>query len=86
MDQIWTSLLQFINQLVSPDWGALVALVPIGVVLLVALYLVWIVTRFAKAGPTRRGKAAADARGRPPASTPPSSRGRRSWPRSVRPC
>jgi plastocyanin len=56
MDQIWTSLLQFINQLVSPDWGALVALVPILLALLVLLYLVWTMLRFARAGPTRRGK------------------------------
>ena len=35
MDKLWTDLLTFINQLVSPDWGALVALVPILLVLLV---------------------------------------------------
>jgi plastocyanin len=56
MDQLWSSLLQFIGQLVSPDWGALVALVPILVLLLVGLWLAWTVVRFAKAGPTRRGK------------------------------
>jgi plastocyanin len=56
MDRIWGDLLQFINQLVSPDWGALVALVPLGLVGLVGLYLVWLMIRYAKAGPTRRGK------------------------------
>jgi plastocyanin len=56
MDQIWTNILVFIGQLVSPDWGSLVALVPLLLVLLVGLYLVWTVVRFMHAGPTRRGK------------------------------
>jgi len=56
IEAIWTDLLTFINQLVSPDWGSLVALVPILLVLLVGLYLVWLLVRFMGAGPTRRGK------------------------------
>ena len=56
MDKIWSDLLAFVNQLVSPDWGSLVALVPILLVLAVALYLVWLLVRLTHAGPTRRGK------------------------------
>jgi plastocyanin len=56
MDKLWTDLLTFINQLVSPDWGALVALVPISLVLLVVAYVAWLIVRYANAGPTRRGK------------------------------
>ena len=29
MDQVWTEILRFINTLVSPDWGSLVALIPL---------------------------------------------------------
>ena len=27
--QLWTDLLNFIDQLVSPDWGGLIALLPL---------------------------------------------------------
>ena len=56
MDKLWTDILTFINQLVSPDWGALVALVPILLLLSVAGYVAWLVVRYWNAGPTRRGK------------------------------
>jgi plastocyanin len=42
---------------VTPDWGALVGLIPVGLALLVALYFAWTIRRFATAGPTRRGPA-----------------------------
>ena len=29
MEQLWTNLLDFIDKLVSPDWGALIALLPV---------------------------------------------------------
>jgi plastocyanin len=53
--QIWNSLLEFIGKLVSPDWAGLIDLLPVGMLLLVLLYLAWIVKRFATAGPTRHG-------------------------------
>jgi plastocyanin len=55
MDQLWTDILRFIETLVSPDWSALIALLPLGLAGLVGLYLVWTLTRFMRAGPTRRG-------------------------------
>jgi len=53
--QLWTDLLNFIDQLVSPDWGGLVALIPVGLAVLIAGYVVWVMLRFATAPPTRRG-------------------------------
>jgi plastocyanin len=56
LEQIWNGILGFTQQLVIPDWGGLVALIPIGLVAFVGLWLVLTVRRFALAGPTRRGK------------------------------
>jgi plastocyanin len=64
MDQIWTSILGFISQLVSPDWGKLVGLIPLGLFGLVGLYLLWLTRKLATLGPAERG-------GRPVAPAPP---------------
>ena len=56
LEQAWNSILKFTEQLVIPDWAGLVALIPIGLFVLVALWLLWTVRRFATAGPTSRGK------------------------------
>jgi plastocyanin len=56
LEDLWTSLIEFTEAFIVPDWGALIVLIPLGLALLVALYLVWIVFRFATAGPTRRGR------------------------------
>ena len=29
VDQLWSGLLDFVNKLVSPDWGALIGLLPL---------------------------------------------------------
>jgi len=49
----WDSFLAFINKLVSPDWGALITLIPIGVAALVVAYLGWVLRRALTAPPTR---------------------------------
>jgi plastocyanin len=49
----WNSLLALLNQLVNPDWGALVALVPLAVAALVVAYLGWNMRRALSAPPTR---------------------------------
>ena len=49
----WDSLLALLNQLVNPDWGALVALIPLAVAALVVAYLGWIMRRALTAPPTR---------------------------------
>jgi plastocyanin len=56
LEQVWNSILKFTEQLVIPDWAGLVALIPIGLLAVVVLWLVWTVRRFALAGPTQRGK------------------------------
>ena len=56
LEQIWNGILGFTQQLVIPDWGGLVALIPIALVALVGIWLIFTVRRFAFAGPTRRGK------------------------------
>lgn len=48
---IWDRILEIVGGLVSPDWGALVLLIPLAVLVLVAAYLFWVVRRFATAGP-----------------------------------
>jgi plastocyanin len=64
IQELWTELLHFIETLVSPDWGSLIALIPLILAGLVVVFLVWIVVRFMRAGPTRRGP------GRVPPATP----------------
>jgi plastocyanin len=64
MDQIWTSLLAFIGQFVSPDWGKVIGLIPLGLFGLVGLYVLWLMRKLASLGPSERG-------GRPLAGTPP---------------
>ena len=49
----WSSFLDFVNKLVSPDWGALVALVPLALAVLVVGYLGWVARRALTAPPTR---------------------------------
>jgi plastocyanin len=49
----WDSLLEFLNKLVSPDWGALVALIPLGLAVLVVGYLGLVARRALTAPPTR---------------------------------
>ena len=56
MDQIWSSFLQLLAQFVTPDWGALIGLLPFALVATVLLYLGWLARRFAALGPTRRGQ------------------------------
>jgi hypothetical protein len=55
IEELWSGLIAFSAQFVTPDWGKLIALIPILLAGLVFLYLAWIIYRFATAGPTRRG-------------------------------
>ena len=56
IQEIWTQFLEFTSKLVVPDWGSLVALIPVMLLALGVVYLIWIVLRFGSAGPVRRGK------------------------------
>lgn len=55
LDALWSSLIEFTQQFVVPDWGSLIGLLPILLAAVVALYLSATIYRFATAGPTRRG-------------------------------
>jgi plastocyanin len=56
MTDIWDTLVnQYLGRLVSPDWGTLVLLIPVGLLFVVVGYLLWIARRFATAGPRTRG-------------------------------
>jgi len=56
IEDVWTGILDLTSKLVIPDWGALVALIPVALLVLIALWLARTALRFATAGPTRRGK------------------------------
>ena len=57
MEALYESILDLLSQVVIPDWGQLIALLPIGLAGLAALWFAWTVRRFATAGPTRRAPA-----------------------------
>ncbi|HET9614681.1 MAG TPA: hypothetical protein VFP22_07700 [Candidatus Limnocylindrales bacterium] len=56
IQQAWDETLHFINLLVSPDWGSLVALIPLALTAVVILYFGWLVVRLATLPPTRTGR------------------------------
>ncbi len=57
LEQLWNSILDVVSQFVIPDWEALIALIPVGLLVVIVIWLILLVRRFATAGPTRRGKA-----------------------------
>jgi plastocyanin len=59
MEQIqvfWTGILDTLSKLVIPDWGALIALLPVFILVGVLLWLVMTVRAFAVLGPRERGR------------------------------
>ena len=56
MEQLWHSFLKLIEPIIIPDWGALIALLPVGIALAVLLFFAWIAVRYLNAGPTRRAQ------------------------------
>ena len=57
LERLWTSILDLITQLVTPDWGRLVFLLPVGIFLLVVVVLLRLFLMLARAPAPRRGKA-----------------------------
>lgn len=55
LEDLWNSFLELTAQLVIPDWGVLIGLLPVGIVILVALGLIWTFRRLLTAPPARRG-------------------------------
>jgi plastocyanin len=65
LQQAWTAILDALSKIIVPDWGGLVALIPIALVVLIVLWLGFLVRQFATIGPKQRGVA-----GRPPVPPP----------------
>lgn len=55
MFELWDSLLDTLSQFVIPDWGALIALLPIAIIALAVLTFAILFRRLATAPPARRG-------------------------------
>jgi plastocyanin len=56
MDQIWNSILDLTARFVTPDWGALIGLIPVAILAVVVLFIAWLLWRASTLGPKRRGK------------------------------
>jgi plastocyanin len=65
LDDIWNSFLQLTAQFVIPDWGALIALLPVFMLVLIVVILLTTFLRLFRAPKARRGKT------RVPPRTPP---------------
>lgn len=65
LEALWNGILDFSAQIVTPDWAALVALIPAGLAVLVALFFGWLLRQYLRAGPSRRRP-----RRRPPVPPP----------------
>jgi plastocyanin len=56
LEDLWTGILDLTARFVIPDWGAIIALLPILILVLVVVILVWTFRRLRRAPPARRGK------------------------------
>jgi hypothetical protein len=56
LDDLWNGILELTAQFVIPDWGAVIALLPIVILAVVVAVLVWIFLRLQRAPKARRGK------------------------------
>ncbi|HLA16807.1 MAG TPA: cupredoxin domain-containing protein [Candidatus Limnocylindrales bacterium] len=54
MQELWDRILDLLAQLVIPDWTALVGIIPLVLAGLIGVFLVWVVWRYATAGPKSR--------------------------------
>jgi plastocyanin len=55
LSQLWNDLIGFTEPYVVPDWGSVVALIPVILAVVAFFYVTFVVYRFATAGPVRRG-------------------------------
>jgi len=54
LEQLWTGILDLTKLLVIPDWGALIALLPVFMAVLVVIFFVGRMVQFRRIGPRRR--------------------------------
>lgn len=57
LDDLWNGFLELTAQFVIPDWGAVIAILPILVLFLVVAILLWVFLKLFHQAPARRGKA-----------------------------
>lgn len=57
LQDLWTGILELTSKFVIPDWGAVIALLPILILTFIAIVLIWTFRRLRAAPPARRGKA-----------------------------
>lgn len=57
IQKLWTGILDTLSKLVIPDWGALIALLPLFVLVAIVLWLAMTVRAYAVLGPRQRGRA-----------------------------
>ena len=55
LEQLWNGILELVARFVIPDWGGLIALLPVGILLLIVLGLIWTFKRLLTAPAPRRG-------------------------------
>jgi plastocyanin len=55
IENLWSGIIGVLEQLVTPDWGAIVAFLPVGLALVAIVFYGWQVRRWATAGPMHRG-------------------------------
>ncbi|HSH33475.1 MAG TPA: cytochrome c oxidase subunit 4, partial [Actinomycetota bacterium] len=56
LEDLWTSILDLTAQFVIPDWGSIIALLPIVILVVGAIILIWTFRRLRRAPAARRGK------------------------------
>jgi plastocyanin len=54
LQNIWNSILEFTKLLVIPDWGGLIALLPVFMGIIVVVWVAYILVRYLRIGPRRR--------------------------------
>lgn len=54
LERLWSGLLGLLTQFVIPDWGALIALLPVFIGVVVVLFLLGVVARYRRLNPARR--------------------------------
>ena len=56
LEAIWDWFLDLTALLVTPDWGSLIALLPIAIMVMVLVWVIWMIRRFRAQPKARRGK------------------------------
>src|SRR4029453_17791658 len=57
LQEIWNNILDFLSKLILPDWGSIIAFLPIAILGLVVLVFILLLAGYARLGPRHRGGA-----------------------------